>query len=66
MQISFLALEMEKKNTTKTNEIFFIKLPDDMTVENKKELLDFVFGGIENNYRLSLAIITLNHLSYQQ
>ena len=29
---------------------FFIKLPDDMTVENEKELLDFVFGGIENNY----------------
>ena len=29
---------------------FFIKLPDDMTVENEKEFLDFVFGGIENNY----------------
>ena len=29
---------------------FLIKLPDDMTVENEKELLDFVFGGIENNY----------------
>ena len=29
---------------------FFIKLPEDMTVENEKELLDFVFGGIENNY----------------
>ena len=29
---------------------FFITLPDDMTVENEKELLDFVFGGIENNY----------------
>ena len=41
---------MEKKNTTKTNDIFSIKLPDDMTVENEKELLDFVFGGIENNY----------------
>ena len=27
---------------------FFIKLPDDMTVENETELLDFVFGGIEN------------------
>ena len=49
MQISFLALEMEKKNTTKTM-TFFIKLPDEMTVENEKELLDFVFGGIENNY----------------
>ena len=38
-----------------------------MTVENEKELLDFVFGGIENTelHRLSLAIITLNHLSYQ-
>ena len=29
---------------------FFIKLPDDTTVENEKELLDFVLGGIENNY----------------
>ena len=29
---------------------FLIKLPDDMTIENEKELLDFVFGGIENNY----------------
>ena len=29
---------------------FFIKVPDDTTVENEKELLDFVFGGIENNY----------------
>ena len=47
---------------------FFIKLPDDMTVENEKELLDFVFGGIENNYTDSawLSIITLIHLSYQQ
>ena len=27
-----------------------IKLPDDMTVENEKKLLNFVFGGIENNY----------------
>ena len=50
MQISLLALEMEKKNTTKTNDIFFIKLPDDITVKNEKELPDFVFGGIENNY----------------
>ena len=50
MQISLLAFEMEKKNTTNTNDIFFIKLPVDMTVENEKELLDFVFGGIENNY----------------
>ena len=29
---------------------FFIKLPDELTVENEKELLDFVFGGIENNH----------------
>ena len=29
---------------------FFIKLPDEMTVENEKELLVFVFGGIENKY----------------
>ena len=28
----------------------FIKLPNDMTVENEKELLDFVFRCIENNY----------------
>ena len=41
---------MENKNTTKTKDIFFIKLPDNITVENEKELLDFVFGGIENNY----------------
>ncbi|GFS07537.1 PIF1 helicase [Elysia marginata] len=27
---------------------FFIKLPDDITVTNEKELLDFVFGGIED------------------
>ena len=49
MQISLLAVEMEKKNTTKTKDVYFIKLPNDMTVENEKELLDFVFGGIENN-----------------
>ena len=30
---------------------FFIKLPDDLTVENEIELLDFVFGGIKNNNR---------------
>ena len=29
---------------------FFHQLPDDMTVENEKEHLDFVFEGIENNY----------------
>ena len=28
---------------------FFIKLQDDMIEENKNELLDFVFGGIDNN-----------------
>ena len=44
-----LSIEGGKKNTTKTKDIFFIKLPDDMTVENEKELLDFIFGGIENN-----------------
>ena len=41
---------MEKKNNHKDKGHFFIKLPDDMTVENEKELLDFVLGGIENNY----------------
>ena len=34
----------------KDNRNVFIKLPDDTTVENEKELLDFVFEGIENNY----------------
>ncbi|GFR85882.1 ATP-dependent DNA helicase PIF1 [Elysia marginata] len=29
---------------------FFIKLPDDINVTNEKELLDFVFGGIEDKY----------------
>ena len=48
MQISFFALEMEEEHH-KDKGHFFIKLPDDMTVENEKELLDFVFGDIENN-----------------
>ncbi|GFR92356.1 ATP-dependent DNA helicase PIF1 [Elysia marginata] len=29
---------------------FFIKFPDDITVPNEKEPLDFVFGGIEDKY----------------
>ena len=49
MQISFLALEMEEEHHNDKGH-FFIKLPDDMTVENEKELLNFVLGGIENNY----------------
>ena len=49
LQISFLALRW-KRRTPQRQMTFFIKLPDDMTVENEKELLDFVFGGIENNY----------------
>ena len=36
----------EEQHRDKRN--FFIKLPDDMTVENETELLDFVFGSIEN------------------
>ena len=36
-----------KEEHHKDKEHFFIKLPDDMTVENEKELLDFVFGGID-------------------
>ena len=40
-----------KRRTPQRQMTFFIKLPDDMTVENEKELLDFVFGGIGNNYR---------------
>ena len=34
---------------------FLIKFSDDMTVENEKELLDFVFGGIENNTQTQLG-----------
>ena len=49
MQISFLALEKEEEHH-KDKGHSFIKLSDDMTVENEKELLYFVFGGIENNY----------------
>ena len=44
MQISFLPLEMEEEHH-KDEGHFFIKLPDDTTVENEKELLDFVLGG---------------------
>ena len=33
----------EKEEHHKDKGHFFIKLPDDMTVENEKELLDFVF-----------------------
>ena len=39
-----------KEEQHKDKGIFFIKLPDDMTVENETELLGFVFGGIENKY----------------
>ena len=49
MQISLLALEMEEEHH-KDKGHFFIKFPDDTTVENETELQDFVFGGIENNY----------------
>ena len=41
---------MEKNEHHKDKGHFFIKFPDDMSIENEKELLDFVFGGIENNY----------------
>ena len=49
MQIPFLALEMEEEHH-KDKGHFFIKLLDDTTVENEQEPLDFVFGGIKNNY----------------
>ena len=49
MQISFLALEIGEEHL-KDKGHFFIKLPDDTTVGYEKELLDFVLGGIENNY----------------
>ena len=45
-----LSIGDEKEEHHKDKGHFFIKLPDDMTVENEKELLDFVFGCIENNY----------------
>ena len=45
-----LSIGDRKEEHHKDKGHFFIKLPDDMTVENGKELLDFVFGGIENNY----------------
>ena len=45
-----LSIGDRKEEHHKDKGQFFIKLPDDMTVENEKELLDFVFGGIENNY----------------
>ena len=44
------AIWFTKKSCVSEQGHFFIKLPDDMTVENEKELLDFVFGGIGNNY----------------
>ena len=44
-----LSIEGGKEEHHKDKGHFFIKLPDDMTVENEKELLDYVFGGIENN-----------------
>ena len=49
MQISFLTLEMEVEHH-KDKGHFIITLPDDTTVENEKELLDFGFWSIENNY----------------
>ena len=52
MQISFFALDMEEEHH-KVKGYFFIKLPDDTTVENEKEIMDFFAGGgggIENNY----------------
>ena len=45
-----LSIEGGKEEHHKDKGHFFIKPPDGMTVENEKELLDFVFGGIENNY----------------
>ena len=50
MQIPFLALEMEEEHHKDKGIFFFIKILDDTTVEKEKELLDLVFGGIENNY----------------
>ena len=38
------------RRTPQRRRTFFNLLPDDTTVENEKELLDFVLGGIENNY----------------
>ena len=43
-----LSIEGGKEEHHKDKEHFFIKLPDDMTEEIEKELMDFVFGGIEN------------------
>ena len=37
---------------------FLIKLPDDMAVQKEKELLDFVLGGIENNYTDSAWLLS--------
>ena len=45
-----LSIGYGKEEHQKDKGHFVIKLPDDMTVENGKEILDFVFGGIENNY----------------
>ena len=45
-----LSIGYGKEEHHKDKGHFFIKLPDDTTVENEKELLDFVLGGIENNY----------------
>ena len=45
-----LSIEGGKEQHHKDKGHFFIKLPDDMTVENEKELLNFDLGGIENNY----------------
>ena len=50
-----LSIEGGKEEHHKDKGHFFIKLPDDMTVENEKELLDFVFGGIENNTQTQLG-----------
>ena len=45
-----LSIAEGKEEHHKDKGHFFIKRPDDRTVENEKELLDFAFGGIENNY----------------
>ncbi|GFR71399.1 hypothetical protein ElyMa_003812100 [Elysia marginata] len=51
-QFADYLLSIEDSRVEQHNEkgYFFIKLPDDITVTNEKELLDFVFGGIEDKY----------------